>query len=206
MASPDELADTEFSLPSLEDYQEMKGATGRRAPIGRPRINPLATQQQVRKFEVEARRRERDRLYNARAERKAEIDDYVDQLFEAHPDIQELLISIVQHVYEYARRDEDPLTEYDARTHVMRSVVGRIKHLTSREETIKFLQAQHEAQVTQEEPVTASDEVPVTPQESPSAEDEDLEAMMAEGLPGGDYDDETDDDGMMSYPKDWKIG
>lgn len=203
MTSPDEPFDYDQGLPSLDDYVASKPQSGRRRRVGRPRLNPLATQQQVRKFQVEARARERAKLNDARDERKREIDDYVVALFNAHPDIQELLISIVQHVFEYARRDEDPLTEYDARTYVMRSVIGQIKHLTSREETIKFLREQHEAQKAS---VATVDEAPVAYEVAASDEDAEFEAMMAEGLPGGDYNDSKTTDGMMSYPKDWSVG
>ncbi|MFD5451688.1 MULTISPECIES: hypothetical protein [Streptomyces] len=175
MVSHFEIPDMADGLPTLEDFQRTHGESSAPASRGRPRQNPLATQETLRKFEAEQRRRARKRLNEARTIRKAEVDVFIEGVFREHPQIQALLISVVNHVFEYAQRGDKPLTDYDARTYVTQGIVREIRRLIGPEATIAFLKAMHGGPVEEDadieaepepepqpEPVTAMDEVPVT--------------------------------------------
>lgn len=208
MPDYDEIPDMSEGLPTLEDYQAATGTTGTRRGVGRPRQNPYATQETLRKIQVEYNKKAKARLNDARKARKAEVDVYVEAVFDAHPEIQALLISVVNHVFTYAQRDEAPLTDFDARQYVTLVVGRHLKHMISPKATIEFLKTHHVPETEAPEPVTESVEEPVTEQPAPAEpvdEIDEMEALMAGGLPGGDYEDEATG-GTMTYPDDWRMG
>lgn len=184
------MTDAEQSDP--QTYVD-DGGKLRRKP-GRPRKNPQYTQAEQRALEVEARRQEREAQTNAAKVGREYASKHVQEFYKANKDnLMAFLVDLIEHSYEACSSLDLGMSRGELRKVLSRALVEEIAKSLGPDAIVdwqaaklrEFRQAQVELMQHQQ---AASGFNSAVPQSRPAADEIDIDALMAQGLPTGDDD------------------